>query len=672
MNSQPGRGHIPQSFVEEICENSNIVEIVSRGVQLKKAGANYSGLCPFHSEASPSFIVSPTRGTYHCFGCGAHGNAIGFLIEHEGYQFVDAVEELARQQGRQVPREAPHPSHHQPMRSPGQASPKHPEAAKQMHSPRSETPQAVGPGHPAPPEEPQHVEHVDRNALFDTMLTAAKAYKRALKMSPEAISYLKERGFASDVFKRFIIGYSGSDWQFLKQAFPDYEQNHNLMSCGLVKASEETQSKSARRYDLFRDRIMFAVRDTRGRIVAFGGRVRDNSKPKYINSPETPIFDKSSTLFGLYEGRKEIVATKFALVVEGYIDVTMLAQHGIGNAVASMGTSLTERQLAKLLACTKEVVFAFDGDAAGIKAARRAADMVMPVIEDEHIIRFLILPDALDPDEYVRKHGAKNFEQLARQSPTLSEWLLKDLREQNNNLLRAEDRARFMTEATSKIRSMRKHLNLRTILLDMASDLAQLPRQARWRAPARGQGPDGKQAYKPPAPGKPSTDGPQTLWGHIAQAAHSCPQQAAEQLPLLRPLLDPNDADELHCLAALERAAEWATDYSIDQSSTIWITARDLLINAKDLISEHRKEAHERALLSALSSGQISHEQYLQGLSGEDVLQDQVDTPQKMDADTMPQATDSGSISGDPFGDLYHASQDDGATHELIEPDQWP
>ncbi len=367
---------IPQSFIQDLLNRLDIVDVVGRYVPLKKSGANYAACCPFHTEKSPSFTVSPSKQFYHCFGCGAHGTAIGFVMEHGGMGFVDAVEELARSIGMTVPREA---SAH---------------TAQQKAAPD----------------------------LYDVMQAATRYYREQLKQSPRAIEYLKRRGLTGEIAARFGIGYAPDGWQNLESVFPNY-QDASLRETGLVIENDE-----GRRYDRFRDRIMFPIVNPRGQIIGFGGRVLDKGEPKYLNSPETPLFEKGRELYGLYHAQKAIRADGLALVVEGYMDVVALAQLGVEYAVATLGTATTPVHIQKLLRLSGQIVFCFDGDAAGRRAAWRALENALPHLQDGKQLRFLFLPPEHAPDTYIREHGKEGFERLlGEEALPLSAYLLKEL-----------------------------------------------------------------------------------------------------------------------------------------------------------------------------------------------------------------------------------------------------
>ena len=342
---------IPNDFIQTLLSRVDIVDVIDRYVPLKKAGANYQACCPFHGEKTPSFTVSPTKQFYHCFGCGAHGTAIGFLMEHGGKAFPDAVEELARDAGLEVPR----------VERPGESE--------------------------------RREQAMDLTAITRE---AAKFYRAQLKDAPRAIEYLKERGLTGAIAARFGIGYAPDAWQPLASAFDRYDEPA-LETAGLVIAGE-----GGKRYDRFRDRIMFPIHDSRGQVIGFGGRVLGDGEPKYLNSPETPLFSKGRELYGLFLARQAIREAGTVVVVEGYMDVVALAQHGVDYAVATLGTSTTPAPSSqKLFRQSDRVIFCFDGDAAGRKAAWRVLENALPVLADGKNAGFLFLPDGEDPDDFV-------------------------------------------------------------------------------------------------------------------------------------------------------------------------------------------------------------------------------------------------------------------------------
>ncbi|MFY0480414.1 DNA primase [Achromobacter marplatensis] len=391
---------IPESFIQDLLARVDVVDVVGRYVQLRKGGANLLGLCPFHNEKSPSFTVSPTKQFYHCFGCGAHGSAITFLMEHTGTSFPEAVRTLAASAGMTVPEE---------NRSPRQ----------QQESVRRKA------------EESRHTQVLD----------AAQAhYLKQLRASPAAIRYLKQRGLTGEIAAHFGLGWSGTDRHGLSQVFPNYD-DPTLVESGLVIESED-----GRRYDRFRERVMFPIRNVRGSLIGFGGRIIGKGEPKYLNSPETPLFSKGHELYGLWEARQSIRQEGQVIVVEGYMDVVGLAQQGIANAVATLGTATTPDHVKKLLRASDKVIFSFDGDGAGRRAAWRALQACLPVLRDDIAIRFLFLPSEHDPDSYVRELGAEAFRACLADAVALSRFLLDELASRHN-MNEAEGRASCLHEA---------------------------------------------------------------------------------------------------------------------------------------------------------------------------------------------------------------------------------
>jgi DNA primase len=371
-------GRIPQDFINDLIDRSDIIEIISSRIQLKKAGREYKACCPFHGEKTPSFTVSPDKGFYHCFGCGAHGTVVGFLMEHDRLEFVEAVEELAALNGVAVPREE------------GTAAPISPTAP-----------------------------------LYELLEQASKLFRDELRKDKSAVAYLKQRGLDGETAAQFVIGYAPSGWDYLLKRFgADDNGQDRLLKTGMAIKNEE-----GRIYDRFRERIMFPIRDSRGRVVGFGGRVMGKGEPKYLNSPETPVFHKGRELYGLYEARRENRKLTNLIVVEGYMDVVALACHGITNAVATLGTATTPDHLQRLFRATNEVVFCFDGDRAGREAAWRALQVTLPELREGRQVRFLFLADGQDPDSVVTEQGAEAFQQELSNSIPLSEYLLQHLKE---------------------------------------------------------------------------------------------------------------------------------------------------------------------------------------------------------------------------------------------------
>ncbi|HLP30720.1 MAG TPA: DNA primase [Geothrix sp.] len=378
-------GKIPQEFIDELVARTDIVELIDSRVPLKKAGREFTACCPFHNEKSPSFTVSPTKQFYHCFGCGAHGTAIGFLMEYEHMEFPEAVEDLARRAGLTVPRIG---------------------GDSRDDAPRQSTTQP----------------------LFDLLSEAAGYFRYQLKNhaeAPKAIDYMKGRGLSGEIAKDFGIGYAPSGWQNLIEALANHPARHRLAEAGLVIEAE------GKRYDRFRHRIMFPIRDTRGRIIGFGGRVLSKEDtPKYLNSPETPVFHKGKELYGLYEARQALRDLPRLLVVEGYMDVVALAQFGIRYAVATLGTAVTREHLERLFRTTSEVVFCFDGDRAGRGAAWRGLENAMPLMREGYQVKFMFLPEGEDPDTLVRKIGREAFEAEIGKALPLSVFLIEELSHQ--------------------------------------------------------------------------------------------------------------------------------------------------------------------------------------------------------------------------------------------------
>ena len=396
---------IPQTFIQELLSRTDVVEIVGRYVQLKKGGANFMGLCPFHGEKSPSFSVSPTKQFYHCFGCGKNGNAISFLMDHAGMSFVEAVKDLAQQYGMQIPED--------------DASPED-RARAQAQRQKQDT-------------------------LSDVLEKAGEAYRRALKESPRAVDYFKSRGLSGAIAKQFGLGYAPEGWRSLASVFPHYD-DPLLVESGLVISNTEEGSTEEKRYDRFRDRVMFPIRNIKGECIGFGGRVLGDDKPKYLNSPETPVFSKGRELYGLFEARNALREHGFALVTEGYMDVVALAQLGFPNAVATLGTACTADHVHKLFRFTDTVVFSFDGDAAGRRAARKALDAALPYASDVRSIKFLFLPAEHDPDSFIRAQGKEAFSRYVSEATPLSRFLIEAARE-DCDVTTAEGRAHMAANA---------------------------------------------------------------------------------------------------------------------------------------------------------------------------------------------------------------------------------
>ncbi|MBA6414046.1 DNA primase [Parahaliea sp. F7430] len=401
-------GRIPQSFIDDLLERLDIVEVIDRRVKLKRSGKNYSARCPFHEEKTPSFSVNPDKQFYYCFGCGAGGNALGFVMDYENLDFPQAVESLAQTQGLEVPREQSRGG---------------PAAVEQNHK-----------------------------ALYDLMEQVARYYQTQLRQHPSAaraVDYLKQRGLTGQIAKQFDLGFAAPGWDNLLQQFGSNETQRKL----LLDAGMLVQNESGKIYDRFRDRIVFPIRDQRGRVIAFGGRVLGDDKPKYLNSPETAIFHKGRELYGLYQARKANRKLERILVVEGYMDVIALAQHDISYATATLGTATSKTHLERIFRLCPEVVFCFDGDQAGRKAAFRALEAALPALEDGRQARFLFLPEGEDPDDAVRAGGRDGFELMLQQAKALENFLFETLSEglDSNSL---DGRARLSKLALPYIRQM--------------------------------------------------------------------------------------------------------------------------------------------------------------------------------------------------------------------------
>ena len=412
---------IPESFINELLNRIDVVDIIDKRVPLKKTGANFVACCPFHQEKTPSFSVSPSKQFYHCFGCGAHGSAISFLIDHDGLNFIDAIHELAKVVGLKVPNQVD--------------------------------------------EKPEKKK--ENIVLEDSLILAKKYYQARLKASPEAIKYLKSRGLTGEIAKQFSIGFAPGGWNNLNEVFKDYD-NDVLIKSGLINKNEK-----GKRYDRFRNRIMFPIYSAKGQLVGFGGRVIDEKdSPKYYNSPETSLFQKSYELYGLLAARKSIRDKGYVLVVEGYMDVVSLAQHGISNAVATLGTATTSFHIQKLIRYTSEIIFCFDGDEAGKSAAWRAMQNSLASVTDEVQLKFLFLSEQHDPDSYVRENSKEKFEKLAKDATPLSEYVVHYLTKKND-LTSQEDRVKFLNSVEPILNNIAS-LKLTFLLKKRISELLNL------------------------------------------------------------------------------------------------------------------------------------------------------------------------------------------------------
>lgn len=397
-------GRISRQFIDDLLARADIVDIVDSRVPLKKAGKNYQACCPFHNEKSPSFTVSQDKQFYHCFGCGEHGNSISFLMEFDRLDFVDAVEELANHCGIEVVREENNAT-------------------------------------PAEQRRQQQV-YLQKQDDYELMNQISRFYQQQLKVAPDkeiAVSYLKGRGLSGEVVKRFSIGYISDAWDGMMKAYSRNGQaNQQLVDLGMA-----IQGDKSRPYDRFRGRIMFPIRDKRGRVIGFGGRVLGDEKPKYLNSPETRVYHKGQELYGLYEAKQANKSLERLVVVEGYMDVVALAQHGVDYAVASLGTATTTEQLQTMFRTVKEVICCYDGDRAGRDAAWRAMENALPLIRDGFSLKFVFVPDGEDPDSLIRKQGQQAFEKILDEAMPLSKFLFEQLMIQVD-MSSSEGRASFV------------------------------------------------------------------------------------------------------------------------------------------------------------------------------------------------------------------------------------
>ncbi|MRH78281.1 DNA primase [Spiribacter sp. C176] len=435
-------GRIPDHFIDELLSRIDIAEVVGERVQLRRSGSNHSGLCPFHGEKTPSFTVSTEKQFYHCFGCGAHGTAIRFLMEYDRLDFREAVAQLAAIAGMEIP-----------------------ESARDS----------------APPPE--------QESLYSTLQRAADAYRQWLRDHPQAeraVKYLQQRGLSGEIAKQYGIGFAPPGWRNLLDKLTDRTA---LNRAGLI-----VEKEADRVYDRFRDRIIFPIRDRRGRTIAFGGRVLDQSEPKYLNSPESPVFQKGQELYGLYEVLQADRRPPDILVVEGYMDVVALAQHGVPRAVATLGTATSTRQVERLFQITGDVIFCFDGDKAGRRAAARAMENALPAMRQGRQIRFLFLPEGEDPDSLIRQEGQASFTARLQKATPLSDFLIASVSDEVD-LQTMDGRARLIEKATPLLRRLPPDV-YRHMLFDRLAGLARIERdyleqvvdqQQRIKSPPDGQ-----------------------------------------------------------------------------------------------------------------------------------------------------------------------------------------
>ncbi|HSW69790.1 MAG TPA: DNA primase [Gammaproteobacteria bacterium] len=414
--------HIPREFIQLLLSRTEIVDLIDGRVPLrKKSNNNYFACCPFHAEKSASFSVSQQKQFYYCFGCGAHGNAIDFLMQYDRLEFPEAIENLAKNAGLEIPREA------------------------------------------------RTFEHpVVSDNLYDLLENTAKLYQQQLKQSPQAINYLKTRGLSGEIAKEFGLGFAPAGWDYILQTLGKTpELKKQLFDTGMLIKKDEGGY-----YDRFRERIMFPIRDRRGRIIGFGGRILDKGEPKYLNSPETVIFQKGHELYGLYHAQQTNRQLNRVLIVEGYMDVIALFQHGVTYAVATLGTATSATHLQRLFRVTTEIIFCFDGDPAGRTAAWRALLVALPLMQDDIQIRFMFLPDGEDPDSLIRKEGQQNFENRMQNAGTLSQFFFQSLASQSD-LSSMDGRARFINLATEHINQLPDSI-FRQMMLDELAKRARM------------------------------------------------------------------------------------------------------------------------------------------------------------------------------------------------------
>ncbi|MDH2925118.1 DNA primase [Nicoletella semolina] len=379
------KGSIPRSFIDDLIARTDIVELINSRVKLKKAGRDYQACCPFHHEKSPSFTVSQSKQFYYCFGCGVHGNVLSFLMEYDKLEFPEAIEELAALHNLEVPRE-----------------------------------NVIAPDGKKP------ISYKTRRNLYELLEAISQFYQQQLSQDISSQHYLQQRGLSKEVISRFEIGFAPNSFDAVLRKFAtDNDEYQKLRDTGMLSENE-----SGRIYDKFRNRIMFPIRDKRGRVVAFGGRVLGDEKPKYLNSPESATYHKGNELYGLYQALQHNEQPAFLFVVEGYMDVVALAQFGVNNAVASLGTATTSEQIQQMFRCTEQIICCYDGDRAGREAAWRALENALPHLHDGRQLKFIFLPDGEDPDTFIRQYGKEGFERYLEQALPLSDFLFDMLLKQ--------------------------------------------------------------------------------------------------------------------------------------------------------------------------------------------------------------------------------------------------
>lgn len=555
---------LPQSFVQDVIARADIVDVVSKAVTLKKSGANLFGLCPFHSEKSPSFSVAPSKGIYHCFGCGANGDALQFLREHAGLTFREAVEELAQSVGMALPSQSP-------------------EAAALATKVQ---------------------EAADR--IVQTNETAWAFFRHCLLYTDKPKDYLKARKVPAQAANQFLIGYAPAGWRNLQEAFADYATSEPLVASGLVIQKEE-----GARYDRFRDRLMFGIRDPRGRLIGFGGRELDGSEPKYLNSPESAAFDKGAALFGVFEARQAIRQSGRVIVTEGYMDTIAHAMAGLPMTVGSMGTACSQRHVERLMALASEIIYAFDGDEAGRKAAWRALHSSLPLVDDEHTFRFLMLPDGRDPDELIIEEGAEAYRARVDAALPLSSFLLTELANRHNALATPEDRARFVREGMQIIARLPRGVRLYRFLRDEIARASKLSAA------------EIDTLSRPPAPQRMAAAASSRAWEALTQAAKQQPASAAEHADKAVEQLDEAQQEAFFALDfsafdEIERRFWEALSMAVcdqdarDQDTEMAQAQRALLAGCAPVIAAERKRAARQKMVEDFRRGQLSEQALLQ------------------------------------------------------------
>jgi DNA primase len=483
-------GLIPQDFIDDLIARADIVEVVGRRTQLKKAGREFKACCPFHDEKTPSFTVSPGKGFYHCFGCGAHGTAVGFLMEYEHMSFVEAIESLASSMGVEVPRSASD----QPARR--------------------------------------------YDELFSLMDTVARHWQSCLKDAPQAVEYLKNRGIDGSTALRFGIGYAPDGWSNVLDKFgKSDEAAERLLATGLI-----IRKDNGKHYDRFRDRLMFPIRDARGRTIGFGGRIMGDGEPKYLNSPETVLFHKGRELYGMYEARQALRHIEQLVVVEGYMDAVALARHGIDFAVATLGTATTGEHLNRLFRITENAYFAFDGDRAGKKAAWRALENALPQIREGRQIRFVFLPEGHDPDSFVNENGADAFVKLMDAGLPLSEFLIQELSNQVD-MESIDGRARLAELARPLVNRIPAGV-YRELLIESLAEAVGLTGAKLEKMIAAGQSADDRSKY----------DGPRSTRKQQASPASGGPSVVRRAITLVLNYPEAGQKLDIEHLAGVQRA----------------------------------------------------------------------------------------------------------------------